>query len=304
MQTSPESREPEWTIQKLLRWTSSYFASHDIESPRAAAEILLADSLKLERIDLYLRHDQPLVQDELRRYKALIKRRLQREPVAYIVGHREFWSMTLEVSPAVLIPRPETECLVERALQRLPSCAETGPLRVLELGTGSGAVILAVASERPGHHYFASDRSLAALSVAARNARRHGLRDAVCFVCGDWVAPFGAAVPRFDIILVNPPYIPSGEIRQLEPEIHRYEPPAALDGGSDGLRSIRTVIESAPAFLKTGGHLLIEIGDSQGEVTARIARSTGAYDEIGVDVDYSDRPRVARMRRQAFRDKK
>lgn len=299
MQTSPEGRDPEWTIQKLLRWTSSYFASHDIESPRMAAEILLADSLKLERIDLYLRYDQPLVQDELRHYKTLIQRRLRREPVAYITGRREFWSMTLEVSPAVLIPRPETECLVERALQRLPACADTGPQRVLELGTGSGAVILAVASERPGHGFVASDRSLAALSLAARNARRHGLRDTVHFVCGDWFAPFNAASLQFDVILANPPYIPSAEIRRLEPEIHRYEPLTALDGGPDGLKSIRTLVEAAPVFLKPGGHLLIEIGDRQGEAAARIARNTGAYGEIDVDVDYSGRPRVAGMRRRA-----
>ena len=296
MQTSStRSPAPEWTIHKLLRWSNDYFTSHDIDSPRATAEILLAHALNLERIDLYLRHDQPLIQEELQRYKSLIMRRVRREPVAYIVGYKEFWSMTLEVCAAVLIPRPETECLVEAARDHLPSGGDSR-LQVLELGTGSGAVSLALVSERPGHGYTATDRSGEALSIARRNAEKHGLAGAVRFVCGDWFGPFEASRPRFDMIVSNPPYIASGDIQRLQPEICRFEPLDALDGGQDGLQSIRDIISAAPAFLKSGGRLLLEIGEDQEAAVLSIARGLECYAETAVDRDYAGRPRVARMR--------
>lgn len=297
MRTAAGSQAPEWTIHKLLRWSTSYFASHEIDSPRAAAEILLAESLGLERIDLYLRHDQPLIAEELQRYKVLIKRRLQREPVAYIVGRKEFWSMALDVCPAVLIPRPETECLVEKVLERLVPAQGGERRRVLELGTGSGAAILAVASERPAHDFYATDRSAQALSVAVGNARRHALDATVRFVCADWFSAFNAARCQFDVVFSNPPYIPRGDIPRLQPEIHRWEPLAALDGGTDGLDSIRVLIEAASGFLRPGGWLLLEIGDTQAEAVRAIARGMGGYADITVSNDYGGRPRVAGMRR-------
>ena len=178
MQT-PTIRKPEWTILKLLGWTTAYFQSKSIDSPRADAEILLAHALNVKRIDLYLQHDQPIFGRELSRYRSMITRRVAREPVAYIVGAKEFWSMEFSVSSHVLIPRPETEILVQEALSLLGEPAGSSeafaPSLVLEIGTGSGAVILALAKERPGHRFFASDLSLAAIKIAKRNAAEHHL---------------------------------------------------------------------------------------------------------------------------------
>ncbi len=162
MQNPPGPREAEWTILSLIKWATGYFTSHGIDSPRATAEILLATLLNLKRIDLYLRYDQPLLKSELSEFKSLIKRRINREPVAYIIGKKEFWSLDLEVNPNVLIPRPDTETLVEAALNCLgPADSPPDPAgQVLELGTGSGAIVLALASERPAYRYIATDISL------------------------------------------------------------------------------------------------------------------------------------------------
>jgi len=170
MQTQPKLTDPDWTIIKILQWTTSYFRSNEIDSPRSTAEILLAHTLGLKRIDLYLRYDQPLVRSELNSFRVLIKRRINREPVAYIVGIKEFWNMELSVAGDVLIPRPETECLVEEALSALSKDSFYSPKRVLEVGTGSGAIILALALEEPDHDYFASDISVKAVFASFKNA--------------------------------------------------------------------------------------------------------------------------------------
>ncbi|MDL1962833.1 MAG: peptide chain release factor N(5)-glutamine methyltransferase, partial [Deltaproteobacteria bacterium] len=236
MQNHPTSKLSEWTISKLLIWTTSYFKSHNIDSPRSTSEILLAHTLSLKRIDLYLRYDQPLTGDELLLFKTYIKRRINREPVAYIVGAREFWSMKLAVTKDVLIPRPETECLVESAL----SFSESGswPNRILELGTGSGAIILALASEKPGYIYFASDSSVEAVNLAFMNAKFHHLDGKINFFAGDWLKPVKNTGQLFDMIISNPPYIRTLSMSELQPEIYKYEPLTALDGGKDGLDSI------------------------------------------------------------------
>ncbi|MCK4985699.1 MAG: peptide chain release factor N(5)-glutamine methyltransferase, partial [Desulfobacterales bacterium] len=160
MQNQTRLRPNEWTIIKLVQWATTYFDTHDIDSPRATAEILLSHVLNTRRIDLYLRYDQPLTPDELERFKALIKRRMNREPVAYILGCKEFWSMGLHITRDVLIPRPETECLVEKSLEMLAVDANMKSKLILELGTGCGAVILALASENPRHSYWATDISI------------------------------------------------------------------------------------------------------------------------------------------------
>ena len=216
------SRDDKWTIKKLLEWTTSYFHSRDIDSPRATAEILLAHVLDLQRIDLYLRYDQPLNGEELKCFKELIRRRVLKEPVAYILGQREFWSMDLSVTQDVLIPRPETECLVEQALSVLSAGDDTGCRRILELGTGSGAIILALLSRMGSGVGIATDISIRALQVARKNARRHGLGDTVHFVCADWTQPLKTHCGSFDLIVTNPPYIQTRQIEYLQPEIHRY----------------------------------------------------------------------------------
>jgi len=226
MQNQPKPRDPEWTIIKLLKWTTSYFKSHDIDSPRSTAEILLAHVLKLKRIDLYLQYDKPLYIDELSKFKVLIKRRIEREPVAYITGVKEFWSMDFAVTKDVLIPRPETECLVEAALSLLPDDKSPDvkrmPKSILELGTGSGAVILAIASMWPKYIYFASDHSVKAVKLARQNSKLHGLDTAVNFFCADWLMPLKSEMQPFDMIISNPPYVPTMVIGRLQPEIYKY----------------------------------------------------------------------------------
>lgn len=300
MQSRPKSNDPEWNILKLLNWTTSYFKSHDIDSPRAAAEILLAHALKKDRIDLYLLHDQPLSPEELSLFRELVKRRIHREPVAYIVGEKGFWSMDFAVNPDVLIPRPETECLVEAALMLLSGDrvdADGGAKRILELGTGSGAVILAVARHRPNHFFFASDRSINAVAVAKRNALRHQLDGRVRFFCGDWFSPVTAAGVKFDMILSNPPYIPTPVIGRLQPEIRQYEPVSALDGDEDGLGCLGRIIREAHVYLRPEGRLLLEIGNHQKDGVLKIVDDDGHYEDVEFMKDYGGHDRIVRMKK-------
>jgi release factor glutamine methyltransferase len=292
MQKPAASRSPDWTILKLLEWTTAYFKSHAIESPRAAAELLLARVLKLKRVDLYVRYDQPLIAAELAQYKKLIKRRLDREPVAYILGTKEFWSLELAVTRDVLIPRPETECLVETALAQLTKNSGHGVRRVLDLGTGCGAVILALAAEQPQHMFFASDISLKAVELARQNARSHGLEEKIQFLCGHWLQPLRSRLVFFDIIVSNPPYIKQAALRGLQPEIYLYEPLAALDGGKSGLRYLKQIITAAHMHLKIGGSLLLEIGHDQREAVADFSADVGHYENITFIKDYSGYDRV------------
>lgn len=292
--SSPTSPQPPWTILKVLTWTADHFRNRNVESPRASAEILLAHALGLRRIDLYLRYDQPLEPEELDRFRPLIRRRTAGEPVAYVVGEREFWSMPVGVDPSVLIPRPETEILVEAALAEIPPSAE-GVRRVLEAGTGSGAPILAVAAERPGHAYFASDRSREALRTARANAVRNGLDGRIRFFQADWLAPLRPGAGAFHLILSNPPYIPSGEIDGLQVEVARYEPRSALDGGPDGLRAVRRLIRECPAVLAPGGTLLMEIGHDQRAAVERLAEASGEWSDVRFRADFAGRDRVVRL---------
>ena len=287
----------QWTIIKLIRWATSYLKSYDIDSPRATGEILLAHALQCNRIDLYLKYDQPLVADELQKFKALIKRRVRREPVAYILGFKEFWSLNLEVNSDVLIPRPETECLVEVALDLLSGDSVRPPQRILDLGTGSGAIVLALASQQPRHFYLASDRYRPVVELARRNARRHNLSKKIHFFVGDWLAALKDSRPGFDMIVSNPPYISSRLIGELQPEINRFEPIAALNGDDDGLGCYRKIIGNAHRYLKPDGVLLLEIGHDQKEDVRQIANGWGRYVEFACSKDYSGYDRVVKMRK-------
>ena len=298
MRNTQIPRDSEWNILKLLRWTTAYFQSHAIESSRAAAEILLAHVLNIDRVDLYIQYDRPLNQSELHAFKSLIKRRLNREPVAYILGRKEFWSLNLAVTADVLIPRPETESLVEWALARLPRREAGRQRRILGLGTGTGAIVLALAKERPGHRFVATDISTGALALASRNAADCQLADVVSFICGDWLMPFRTGSAKFDLIVSNPPYIPEAEIENLQPEITRFEPRLALDGDADGLGCIRSLIHTAPAHLVPGGELMLEMGADQKEMVTRLVEDAGHYTGIEFRKDYSGNDRVARMQRK------
>jgi release factor glutamine methyltransferase len=288
-----------WTILKLLNWATDYFNQHDIENPKATAEILLAESLHFRRIDLYLQHDRPLHRQELSNFKMLLKRKLKREPVAYIVGNREFWSLPLAVTRDVLIPRPETERLVEAALQIIDAASGEKKIRVLELGTGSGALILALASQKGDHVYYASDISEKALTVAKQNADTLGL-NAIRFFAGDWMAPLSLRKSRFDMVISNPPYIPSRQLETLSPEIRHYEPRLALDGDEDGLKCLRHIVQNGWQFLKAGGWLLLEMGYDQKNEVVKIVSSCGKYDEIMVMKDYGGHDRVIKLRKTAW----
>ncbi len=286
----------QWTILTLLRRAADHFRQKEIDSPRAAAEILLAHALECRRIDLYLRFDQPLDASECERFRQLVRRRLAHEPVAYITGQREFWSLSLSVDPCVLIPRPDTECLVEAALSVLPDAADR-QWRILEPGTGSGAVILALAAERPGHRFVATDLSLAAVAAARRNAERLELDPVVAWVAGDWFTPFA---PRrlWDLVVCNPPYIASETITGLAPEVAQFEPRMALDGGQDGLEHLRGLVEQAPAYLARGGFLMLEIGADQRMSVEDLANAVQDYDRIEFRQDYAGRDRVAILQRR------
>jgi release factor glutamine methyltransferase len=286
---------PEWTIATLVAWTTEYFGRCGIDNPRLDAELLVAHALGLRRIDLYLRHDQPLNDGERTRIKELLRRRVAREPVAYIIGQREFWSLELEVTPEVLIPRPETEGLVTAALELLAG-RQGGPRpRMVDLGTGSGAIAIALAASLPAADIWASDRSLGALAVARRNAQRHGADGRIRFLAGDWLAPFRSAPPGIDLIVANPPYIPSAHLAGLQPEVRDFEPRVALDGADDGLACLGRIIADARRVLTPGGHLLLELGFDQSPAVAALLTKAGLT-EIRFHRDFAGHLRVAQAR--------
>ncbi len=287
----------EWTISSLLIWTADYLKKKDIDSPRITAEILLADVLGLERIDLYLRYDQPMNADELARFKAVVKRRAGGEPVAYITGVKEFWSLELLVGPGVLIPRVETECVVEAALGLMDSVASLHPLRLLDLGCGSGAISLAIAKERPLDWIVASDVSLEALAIARENIRRHGMTENVQAVASNWLSALDCRQRPFDLIISNPPYVDSGDFPHLQIEVRDYEPRLALDGMLGGLESLRRIIGQAHRYLKVGGYLVMEIGyDQKARVETLFGRHSNTYGNPVFGKDYSGRDRLVTAR--------
>ncbi len=255
-----------WTIKKVLGWTQGRFSERGLQTPRLDAELLLAHLLRMERIGLYTHFDQPLRPEELVAFRELIKRRLAGEPVAYLVGHREFRSLDLMVDARVLVPRPDTETLVEVALSMLPS---VGPARVVDVGTGSGAVAIALAVARHELDVDAVDRSAEAAEVARANAARHAPR--VRIHVGDLLAPIEGPI---DLVVSNPPYIPSAEIATLSAEVQR-EPRLALDGGPDGLDVVRRLVAEATARLAPGGGLAIEIGAGQAAATEALLAAAG-----------------------------
>ncbi len=284
-----------WTVLGTLQWTTDYFKRWDIAHPRAVAEVLLAHVLDCQRIDLYLRYDQPLQSEELAQFKKLIKRRANREPEAYILGHKEFWSLRFKVSPSVLIPRPETECVVETVLMLLGTNQQ---VRILELGTGSGAISVALASEKKRWQCWASDVSQPAVELARRNAQRLLGRDGIHFFVGSWLDSISSAGMLFDVIIANPPYIASADIETLAPEIRQFEPRNALDGGARGMNCLSEIFENAVDHLVTGGHLILEMGHDQRPAIEALADEIDAYDEMIIHKDYSGFDRVVQVRKK------
>jgi len=283
-----------WTILELINETTGYFKKKGIESARLDAELLLAHCLGIGRIQLYIAFERTLTEAELAAYRELVRRRASGEPVAYLIGYREFWSIKIRVQHGVLIPRPETELLVEETLRILKS--EDRGAAVLELGTGSGAIAIALAKEIKNSVIYAGDISPAALDVARQNIAEQGLQERIRLVCGNGPAPF-KQVALFDLIISNPPYICSRSIPALAPEIKDHEPVQALDGGDDGLTFYRQWIPQMPALLRRGGRAVLEIGAEQSEAVSQLFRDAGAFAEIAVKKDHAGHTRSVIARR-------
>jgi release factor glutamine methyltransferase len=277
-----------WTILRVLQWTQGRFTERGLATPRLDAEVLLAEVLGRDRVGLYTHFDQPLAPDELAAYRELIKRRLAGEPVAYLVGRREFRSLELRVDARVLVPRPETETLVDVALARLPDGG-----RALDVGTGSGAIALALKAARPSAEVVAVDRSAAAAEVARKNAERLGL--AVDVRVGDLLAPAQGA--PFDVIASNPPYIATADLPSLPEEVRR-EPREALDGGADGLAIIRRLIAEAPPLLAPSGTLAMEVGAGQAPAVARLFADAAGWAPAELTRDLAGIERVVAAARK------
>jgi release factor glutamine methyltransferase len=262
-----------WTVLEVIRWTVARFTERDLATPRLDAELLVAHALGLPRVQLYVQYDRPLVPDELAAIRALIKRRQAGESVAYLVGKKEFWGLEFTVDARVLVPRPDTETLIEEARERLAGAAVES-LRVADVGTGSGAIALTLAKLFPAASVFAVDVSPGALEVARSNGERLGL--AVTFLEGDLAEPLAGKAP-FSLVVANLPYIPSGELAALPAEV-RVEPSLALDGGPDGLALVRRLVADAPPLLGPGGVLALEIGAGQAAATAELLGGAGFTD--------------------------
>ena len=282
------STEQPWTIGRLLEWTSQFLAQKGSDSARLDTQLLLAHALGCTRTALYTRWDEEPPEPQRRRFKELVQQRVRGTPVAYLLGRKEFFSLEFEVGPAVLIPRPDTEWVVTECL-RLAKGVESP--RVLDVGTGSGCLAVAVAHGHKGARVTAVDLSPEALAVASRNAARHGVAERVRFLEGDLFAPL-APGERFDFVLSNPPYVPTGELPALAADVRDHEPRLALDGGPDGFAVFDRLVAQAPAHLAPGGHLIVEIhAGLEGPARARIESRAGY--ELGKTVhDLAGRPRV------------
>lgn len=281
-----------WTIGSILKWTEQYFNDKGVESSRLDAEVLLSRVLGKERIYLYVHFDQPLQQMELGRFREMIKQRVKRIPVAYILGEKEFMGMDFSVSPAVLIPRPDTEILVENVIERLK---KLGNVHIVDIGTGSGAIAVSILANCLNVSGVAVDISSEALAVAKSNAVRHGVDMRLEFVKSDVYDSLSAG--QFDAIISNPPYIPDKDIAGLEPEVKR-EPYGALAGGKDGLDFYRRLIQEGIKFLKPNGFMAFEVGIYQAEDVADIGRQTGAFNHFEIIKDYGNIDRVVIMKKQ------
>jgi release factor glutamine methyltransferase len=284
-----------WTVGRLLVWTTDYLKKRGAESPRLDTEVLLAHALGWERVQLYTRYEDEVADGPRAAFRELVRRRAEGMPVAYLVGRKEFFSLPLAVSPAVLIPRPDTETAVVEFLEQIKGRED---VLAVDVGTGSGCIALACASHHKTARFFATDISAEALAVAEANAAKLGLADRVAFRRGDLLAPVAAEGP-FDAIVSNPPYIPTTVIPTLEPGVRDYEPHAALDGGPDGLRVVARLIAAAVPLLKSGGHLILEIGAVQEAPVRALIAAQPALELAPTIRDFANHPRVVRASRRS-----
>jgi len=282
------------SILNILKETESQFKNRGIASPRLDAEVLFSYYLSKDRSFLYTNQEYVLTDEELREFGRGVVRRLKGEPVAYITGRKEFWSLEFEVNNTVLIPRPETEILVEEIL-RLSGQRKPLNGKILEIGTGSGAISVALASELKKYQVFATDISIDAIRVAKRNARRNGVGKMIFFFCGNLFEPLSS---KFDFIVSNPPYITENEFQYLPVEVREFEPKEALIAGPKGIEFHRELIRGGGTYLKRGGWLVLEIGHEQSRPIERMLRETQNYDYISFQTDYAGTERIAAARRR------
>lgn len=279
-----------WTIREILDWATKDFASKGIESPRLDAELLVAKALRTDRVGLYLDLNRPLVDGERNAIRPLVARRREREPVAYILGHRDFYGRRFSVTPDVLIPRPDTETLVEHALECIP---ESERCQVLDVGTGSGAIGLTIAAERPLSTVTATDISRSAIEVAAGNAERLEVADRVTLVEANLLNDG----ELYDVIVSNPPYIRRADMETLQIEVREYEPARALEAGDDGLDVIRALLDAAAPATSSGAQLLMEVGAGQAPSVDGLAAAHSAWEPHAVYLDLNRIERVVHLRR-------
>jgi len=278
----------EWTIREILNWTRGYFKEAGIPQPRLEAEILLAHTLNVDRLHLYLSPDKPLSPDERTRYRTVIKARRTGIPLQHLIGEVNFFGLRFKVSRDVLIPRPETEELLERTLKLAPRDRE---IRCLDLGTGAGVLAVSLARYLPRAEVTAVDISPEAIELAEKNAQLNGVEGKISFIEGDWFARIDG---EYDLIVSNPPYVPSAELERLAKEVRDHEPRRALDGGADGLREITAIVTGARDHLRSGGSLLLEIADGQGSEVERMMKGLGFDPRIEPDLSGKERFAVAR----------
>jgi release factor glutamine methyltransferase len=293
------SAEP-WTVGRLLQWTADYLKSHNSESPRLDAEVLLAEALGCQRIELYTTFDDVPGDDRRTAFRELVRRRAEGTPVAYLVGRREFYSLSFRVTPDVLIPRPETELLVVAVLDLVKeNTAATGGQApaIADIGAGSGIIAVCLAKNLLASHITAVDISPAALAVARDNAKQHGVADRIDFIQSDL---FVAVPPdqQFDFVVSNPPYITAAEMEKLAPDVRKFEPYTALLAGPKGTEVIERLIPQAVARLRPGGHLLMEISPTIHDAVRSLLEADNRFDLGPTIKDLARLPRVVQARKR------
>lgn len=278
-----------WHVLELLEWTTSYFDKHNIPNPRLDAEVLLGHLLEKSRLQLYLHFDMPVFQNDLTAFRELIKKRIARTPISYLTHHKEFMSLDFYIDERVLIPRPETEFIVETVL----NSTNSHPQRILEIGTGSGIIAISLAVNMPESEIIATDISNDALAVAEKNRETHNCEERITLIQGDLYEPIQSQdSSKFNWIVSNPPYVASAENSNVSPDVHKYEPHIALFAGNDGLDIIRRLIVEAPKFLLPEGQLILEIGDKQSEHVKELLAGQSEYKNYEMINDYSGIERV------------
>lgn len=278
-----------WNVLELLEWTTEYFEKHNIPNPRLDAEVLLGHIIEKSRLQLYLHFDMPVYQEHLKVFRELIKRRIALTPISYLVNRKEFMSLDFYVDERVLIPRPETEFIVETILNTNPEKSQ----RILEIGTGSGVIATTLAVNEPDWEIIATDICQDALDVAEKNRDAHECTDRISLLHGDLFDPIqDLDTSHFNWIVSNPPYVMSCENNDLSPDVREHEPHIALFAGEDGLSIIRRLISEAPSYLNPGGKLIFEIGDTQGNPVQELINEQPVYNDSQIIKDYAGKDRV------------